>query len=62
MSIEVILGFNKFLAPLPGIRKQSFSSSVINLYISFGLNKFSASLSGTRKNFKNQYFDKREKC
>ena len=35
-----------FWLRLLGIRKQSFGSSVINLYISFDLNKFLAQLPG----------------
>ena len=35
-----------FLAPLQGIRQQSFGNSVINFYMSFGLYKFLASLPG----------------
>ena len=39
-------GLNKFLAPLPGIRQQSFGNSVINLYMSFGLYKFYGAVAG----------------
>ena len=49
------------MAPLPGIRQQSFGNSVVNLYMSFGLNKFYGAVVGDRKNLLNQYSDERRK-
>ena len=47
MSIQVILGFNKFLAPLMGISLKSFGNSGRNLvYTQKLVNKFLVPLLG----------------
>ena len=50
------------MAPLPGIRQQSFGNCAIKFYVSLGLNKFYGAIAGDRKNLVNQYSDERRKC